>query len=68
MDTVQRIYDLIDERQMTLYQLAQRSGISYSTIKTSEKRGGELKVETIRRVCKALGITMSDFFLPDRDA
>ena len=68
MDTVQRIYDLIDERQMTLYQLAQRSGISYSTIKTSEKRGGELKVETIRKVCKALGITMSDFFLPDRDA
>ena len=39
MDTVKRVYDLIDERKITLYQLAQNSGISYSMIKMTEKRG-----------------------------
>ena len=62
MDTVKRVYDLIDERKITLYQLAQNSGISYSTIKMTEKRGGQLKVDTIERICDALSISMSDFF------
>jgi len=62
MDTVKRVYDLIDERKITLYQLAQSSGISYSTIKMTEKRGGQLKVDTIERICDALSISMSDFF------
>lgn len=53
---------LIKERDMSLYQLAQQSGISYSTVKTTEKRGGQLKVDTIQRICDALGITMCEFF------
>jgi len=62
MNTVKRVYDLIDERRITLYQLSQMSGISYSTVKTTEKRGGQLTVDTIERICGALGITMSEFF------
>ena len=49
-------------RYFPIYQLAQRSGISYSTIKTTEKRGGQLKIDTIERICAALGITLRDFF------
>ena len=59
MDTVKRVYNLIEERNITLYQLSQMSGVSYSTVKTTEKRGGQLKVDTIERICEALGITMS---------
>lgn len=62
MNTVKRVYDLIEERSITLYQLSQVSGVSYSTVKTTEKRGGQLKVDTIERICEALGITMSEFF------
>ena len=62
MNTVERVYDLIEERGISLYQLARMSGVSYSTAKTTEKRGGQLTVDTIERICFALQITMSEFF------
>ena len=62
MNTVERVYDLIEKRDISLYQLARMSGVSYSTVKTTEKRGGQLTVDTIERICVALQITMSEFF------
>ena len=62
MDTLQRVYDLIGERNMTLYQLAIISDISPSTLRNTRRRNGELKVETIERICSALDITLSEFF------
>lgn len=62
MDTVKRVCDLAEERGLTMYQLAQKSGISYSTIQTTRKRGGQLKIDTIERICDALGISLSAFF------
>jgi transcriptional regulator with XRE-family HTH domain len=62
MDTVKRVYELVEANHITLYQLSQKSGVSYSTIKTTEKRGGQLKVDTIERICMALGIPISTFF------
>jgi transcriptional regulator with XRE-family HTH domain len=62
MDTVKRVYELVEANHITLYQLSQKSGVSYSTIKTTEKRGGQLKVDTIERICMALGISLSAFF------
>lgn len=62
MDTVARVYALAREHGLSLYQLSQRSGVSYSTIKTTEKRGGQLKVDTIERICAALDISLSEFF------
>lgn len=63
MDTVKRTMDLLDARNMSLYQLTQKSGIARATITQTEKRGGQLKVDTIERICEALGITLSEFFL-----
>ncbi len=62
MDTVKRVCELAQERNMTLYQLSQTCGISYSTIQTTRKRGGQLKVDTIERICEALDIPLRDFF------
>ena len=42
--------------------LAKKCGISYSTIQTTARRGGQLSVETIERICLGLGITLKDFF------
>lgn len=62
MDTVGRVYELARQRNMSLYQLAQRSGIAPGTIQMTEKRGGQLKVDTIERICLGLGITLAEFF------
>ncbi len=67
MDTVARVYALAKAHHITLYQLSQKSGISYSTIKTTQKRGGQLKVDTIERICQALGIPLSAFFAEPED-
>ena len=62
MDTLGRVYDLIAERDMTLYQLAKISDVSPSTLRNTKRREGQLKIDTIERICAALGITLSEFF------
>ena len=62
MDTIKRVYDLAEENEISLYQLAKDSGISLATIKAAEKRSGQLKIDTIERICEALGISLSAFF------
>ena len=62
MDTIKRVQDLMQERDMNLCVLAKKCGISYSTIQTTARRGGQLSVETIERICLGLGISLKDFF------
>ncbi|MBR2717597.1 MAG: helix-turn-helix transcriptional regulator, partial [Oscillospiraceae bacterium] len=50
------------ERDMSLLKLSALSDISYSTFKMTERRGGQLSVDTIERICRALGISMAQFF------
>lgn len=54
--------DLIFKRDMTLYQLAKISDVSPSTLRNTKRREGQLKIDTIERICVALGITLSEFF------
>lgn len=62
MDTIKRVYELAEEKEISLYQLAKDSGISLATIKAAEKRSGQLKIDTIERICETLGISLSAFF------
>ena len=62
LDTANRVRELLDERKMSLSQLSKVSGVSPSTLRRAEDRGTQLAVDTIYRICVALGITMSDFF------
>ena len=62
VDTIKRVQDLMQARDMNLCVLAKKCGISYSTIQTTARRGGQLSVETIERICLGLGITLKDFF------
>ena len=55
MDTIKRVQDLMQARDMNLCVLAKKCGISYSTIQTTARRGGQLSVETIERICLGLG-------------
>ena len=45
MDTIKRVQDLMQERDMNLCVLAKKCGISYSTIQTTARLGGQLSLE-----------------------
>ncbi|MBV0929674.1 MAG: helix-turn-helix domain-containing protein [Lentilactobacillus diolivorans] len=58
-----RIYQLIRERNLTVNRLATLSGVRQSTLTSLESRPtGVPKADTIRLLCKALGISVKDFF------
>lgn len=62
MNTITRVYELLDDRALSLTKLAEMSGVAYSTIKMAESRNTQLSVDTIERICNALGITLCEFF------
>lgn len=45
MNTMERVKELADERNLTLFALAQRCGVAYSTLSTTRRRGGQLTVD-----------------------
>ena len=58
MDTIARVMELADERNLSLFKLSQLCDVSYSTLKNAEMRGSQLGVPTIERICVALGVTL----------
>ena len=62
MNTVDRVKELGAERNLTLFTLSVICDIPYSTLKNTERRQGQLTVDTIERICQGLGITMAEFF------
>ncbi len=62
MDTIARVKELAAERNLNMYQLAQKCDVPYSTLKNTELRCGQLTVDTIERICLGLNIPMSLFF------
>ena len=62
MDTIKRVQDLTLARDMNLCVVTIKCVISYSRIQSTARRGGQLSVETIERICQGLGITLKDFF------
>ena len=54
-------------RNWTEYELAQHSGLSQSTISTWYRKNQIPTVQTLDRVCKGFGITLSQFFAEDGD-
>ena len=63
METIERVYELAAERNISINRLAEMSGISVSTIKTTKNRGGQLKIDTIERIRNALDMPLYAFFL-----
>ncbi|WP_282803839.1 helix-turn-helix domain-containing protein [Secundilactobacillus kimchicus] len=58
-----RLYQLLRERNLSLNRLATLSGVRQSTLTSLESRPtGVPKADTLRLLCKALGISVHDFF------
>lgn len=62
MDTLKRLDELLDERHMTLWDMAKSYDINYPTLKMAHKRGTQLSVCLIEQICGGFGIPLSQFF------
>ena len=67
MDTIARLKELTEERNISLYKLSQLCDISYSTLKNAEARHGQLSLDSIARICFKLDIPLYEFFMTDED-
>ena len=63
MNTMARVKQIAEERELSLFQLSQLCDISYNTLKRTEDRRGQLIINTIEKICIGLRIPMSEFFL-----
>ena len=62
MDILGRIDELCSQRGITKYRLSQMTGISQSAFSKMKREQNTLSVETINRICEALGISVAQFF------
>ena len=62
MDTNERLKQMLTERGWTEYKLSKLSGLSESTVGNIFRRNTVPSVITLEAICKAFGITLSQFF------
>ena len=68
MDAKDKITQLLRERGWSIYELAKRSGLSSTTIANMYKRNTQPTIPSLEAMCRAFGITMSQFFLEGGEA
>lgn len=57
-----RIRELCEKKQMTLYALSQKTGISESSFSNIMNRGSTPNFFTLDRICEGFGLTLAQFF------
>lgn len=62
MDTNNRIQELMDQRGWTAYRLAEKAGLSQSTVINIFRRNTVPSIATLECICEAFGISLSEFF------
>ena len=64
-DILNRIQQERQKRNWTEYALAKNSGMTQSTISSWYRENRQPSVASIEKICKGLGISLSEFFLDD---
>ena len=65
MDVNEKLKKLLDNRGWTEYKMSKYSGLSESTIRNIFTRNTLPSIPTLESICKAFGITLSQFFADD---
>ena len=65
MDVLTRIDQLRKEKGWSVNCLAMEAGLTQSTVNNLFLRKSEPKLSTLRAICDAFGISLSDFFRED---
>jgi transcriptional regulator with XRE-family HTH domain len=63
VDVHNRIKGLADERGLSPYELAKRSGMALSSLYNMFERGTMPKIDTLEKLCNGMEISLSDFFM-----
>ncbi|MDE6504282.1 MAG: helix-turn-helix transcriptional regulator [Clostridia bacterium] len=67
MDVVKKLNKLRLERNMSVYRLAELSGINQSTLANTFSRGTVPSVFNLEIMCETLGCTLAQFFTEDEE-
>ena len=65
INVLERITAMREERHWTEYQLAEKSGLTQSTISSWYRKNMFPTIPSLTKICDAFGITLSQFFLED---
>lgn len=65
MDILKKILKLREERGWSEYKLAEKSGITQSTISTWYRKNMLPSISSLESICNAFNITLSQFFADD---
>ena len=67
MNVIERIEELKNARGWSDNKLAEKSGVSQSTLSSALKNPSRtsITVDTLEKICKGLGVTLSAFFMTD---
>lgn len=68
MDILEKILMLRESRHWSEYRLAEESGLPQSTISSWYSKKMTPTIASLEKICKAFGITMSQFFQEDSDS
>lgn len=67
MDILDKITNLRETRHLSEYQLAEKSGLTQSTISAWYRKNIMPSIPSLTKICDAFGISISQFFLDDND-
>lgn len=67
INVLERIVELREERHWTEYQLAEKSGLTQSTISSWYRKNMLPTIPSLTKICDAFGISISQFFLEDHN-
>lgn len=68
MDALQKIQALLDERHWSRYKLAERAGISHSTLSNMFNRNNQPTLPILEAIVeKGFGLTLGQFFRQDEE-
>lgn len=57
----------MDERNLTTYSLAKAADVPWQTVKNLFSENSNPTIATLEKICKGLGITMSQFFEEEKE-
>lgn len=65
MNVLHRLIELQNQRGWSDYKIAKEAGLSPNTVSNIYRRNNTPSLTTLEALCKAFGITMSQFFAED---
>lgn len=68
MNVIGKIEKLRNEKKWSKYRLAEEAMITYSTLSAMYTRETPPKIDILEAICRALGVTLSEFFMEDNES